>query len=648
MTTDELIAQISKAAASNDWSGIQRYLAQLKYMMSAQGRPISSPNAYRLVEALSAATPAAVSQADPYTFVNQITECATKTPPDMSGLRRAWNSLFELVSNFDTKIDSDAVRKVLEACRNQRAFDLVTRMADRALLREAGDARVRNIYAQALIDMGQTFAAVDMLQSVLKLPGLQREQAAEAKGLLGRANKQIYVDNVKSSNVPLDIRKRFRPYLENAIKEYASAVDPARPGENYWHGSQTIALMNLAAEDGHGDIPNPCSVSPDELARRIIAALKPQVDNDDPDAWISGAIGQCYLALKDYENADKYFGIFVRHRNLQDFMLHGTVRQIEEVWRITPQTSGAGPLLARLKEAQIKRPEGRFTIPNQQLGKLRELADSQLIESNVPGGGYVPLRELQIVVQRAAGVIAVRSSAGETYGTGFLFKGSDLHAKLGDAVYLMTNAHVMTDPAKVGHEPGTIGPADVRLWLESQNLELKCEPVAVWQSPVARHDATIVRITSPISGAQMLPISNEGESLQVEGPSEPPKATRVSVIGHPKGGPLSLSIVGNALSGANGLLVDMGPRRAGEDDPVYLHYRAPTEPGNSGSPVFETQKWSVIGLHHMGFDQFDGRAKLMGRPGTNHANEGICIKSIRRAVGKDLGGQAPTGGSVKK
>ena len=64
-----------------------------------------------------------------------------------------------------------------------------------------------------------------------------------------------------------------------------------------------------------------------------------------------------------------------------------------------------------------------------------------------------------------------------------------------------------------------------------------------------------------------------------------------------------------------------------------MHYRAPTEPGNSGSPVFETGNWSVIGLHHMGFDQFDGRAKLNGKPGTNHANEGISIKSIRRAVG---------------
>ncbi len=108
-------------------------------------------------------------------------------------------------------------------------------------------------------------------------------------------------------------------------------------------------------------------------------------------------------------------------------------------------------------------------------------------------------------------------------------------------------------------------------------------------------------------------------------------SSRISVIGYPLGGPLSLSVVGS-ITGANGLLVDVGGRRKNEADPTYLHYRAPTEPGNSGSPVFETENWTVVGLHHEGFDQFDGRPKLDGKPGKSYANEGISIHSIARAA----------------
>ena len=88
------------------------------------------------------------------------------------------------------------------------------------------------------------------------------------------------------------------------------------------------------------------------------------------------------------------------------------------------------------------------------------------------------------------------------------------------------------------------------------------------------------------------------------------------------------------LDGANGVLIDIGPRGSAVEDPIYLHYRAPTQPGNSGSPVFDTKTWKVVGLHHAGFDDFDGRPRLAGRTGKNYGNEGISIQSICRAVAR--------------
>jgi V8-like Glu-specific endopeptidase len=69
---------------------------------------------------------------------------------------------------------------------------------------------------------------------------------------------------------------------------------------------------------------------------------------------------------------------------------------------------------------------------------------------------------------------------------------------------------------------------------------------------------------------------------------------------------------------------------------VFLHYRTPTQPGNSGSPVLEAERWQVVGLHHAGFDESEGRAKLGGKAGRDRANEGIHINSIRGAINAAL------------
>jgi hypothetical protein len=52
---------------------------------------------------------------------------------------------------------------------------------------------------------------------------------------------------------------------------------------------------------------------------------------------------------------------------------------------------------------------------------------------------------------------------------------------------------------------------------------------------------------------------------------------------------------------------------------IAIHYRAPTEPGNSDSPVFnEAPDWQMIGLDHAGGEYV---RKLNGHPGTYAAKE---------------------------
>jgi V8-like Glu-specific endopeptidase len=94
------------------------------------------------------------------------------------------------------------------------------------------------------------------------------------------------------------------------------------------------------------------------------------------------------------------------------------------------------------------------------------------------------------------------------------------------------------------------------------------------------------------------------------------------VIGYPGGRDLAFSFQDNEL------LDHEGPPAGRPQIPgvCRVHYRAPTEGGSSGSPVFNANLWQVVALHHKGGKI--GMPKLNGAGGTCAANEGIYIQSI--------------------
>ena len=101
---------------------------------------------------------------------------------------------------------------------------------------------------------------------------------------------------------------------------------------------------------------------------------------------------------------------------------------------------------------------------------------------------------------------------------------------------------------------------------------------------------------------------------------------RVYIIGYPGGRELSFSFQDNAL------IDHEGPPGGQPQTPGVwrVHYFAPTEGGNSGSPVFEDSGWRVIALHHSGGNF--GMPRLNGVAGTYAANEGLAMARIVEAV----------------
>lgn len=79
----------------------------------------------------------------------------------------------------------------------------------------------------------------------------------------------------------------------------------------------------------------------------------------------------------------------------------------------------------------------------------------------------------------------------------------------------------------------------------------------------------------------------------------------VSIIQHPKGGPKAVTVRENEVK----FLMD-----------DFIHYLTDTEPGSSGSPVFNDQ-WVVVALHHSGVPDPEDRNNWI-------ANEGVRISSI--------------------
>ncbi|RZU74982.1 trypsin-like peptidase [Micromonospora kangleipakensis] len=73
----------------------------------------------------------------------------------------------------------------------------------------------------------------------------------------------------------------------------------------------------------------------------------------------------------------------------------------------------------------------------------------------------------------------------------------------------------------------------------------------------------------------------------------------VNIVGHPMGRKKEIAIRNNRLE------VELTK---------FLHYSTDTEPGNSGSPVFNDQ-WEVVALHHCGVPRTDDQGRVLRRSG---------------------------------
>jgi endonuclease G, mitochondrial len=243
------------------------------------------------------------------------------------------------------------------------------------------------------------------------------------------------------------------------------------------------------------------------------------------------------------------------------------------------------------------------------LGLERLMGRNDLIDVGFLERGYL--------ASRSVGRITLRSASGalEGYGTGFL-----VSPRL-----LLTNNHVLRSAEVAGR-------AYVELNYQSGLDGMPLQPSAFSLDPQR------LFVTNPELDFSLVAVQERGndeESLSafghlrlIEQEGKAILGELLNIIQHPNGEPKQLALRENEL-------VDLLE--------LFLHYQTDTEPGSSGSPVFNDQ-WEVVGLHHSGVPKRDETGALLAIDGNRWrpemgehrlawiANEGVRISRVLRAI----------------
>ena len=499
--------------------------------------------------------------------------------------------------------------RILGLLRRKRRFHDILEIADALIQQGSESARIRHLYAQALIDIGRISAGIDTLSQLERrcLDSGDEAELAEARGLLGRAWKQIYCGGAGDAT-------RRRHALETAERHYA---EPFRRDKRLlWHGINSVALQCRARRDALVEfVP-----STGAIGGRDILALAGAADphRRDVDVWTRATLAEAALAEGDIPQALAWIKRYVEKDDgggtpTDAFEIASTLRQFEEVWQLDLGDPGHAGILEVLRSALLDREGGSVVLDDVRAESdvVDTILGSDEFEQILGPDRFRNLRWYRHGLERARSVCKFVDRFGDGFGSGFLLPAEVLGITHDARWVVLTNAHVVSESLEEqGSSPAAVPPHAATVRFEAS------------ETPDRSYAITRVLATSPRHELDfsVLALDDEGDfpeplefarSLPLLGRNQ-----RIYVIGHPRGGSLSFSLNDN-------LLIDHEVPR--------IHYRSPTEGGSSGSPLFN-QGWQLIGLHHAGGREMP---RLNGQGGRYEANEGLWIDSIRQAITSD-------------
>jgi hypothetical protein len=317
---------------------------------------------------------------------------------------------------------------------------------------------------------------------------------------------------------------------------------------------------------------------------------------------------EAYVALGRHKDAVAAASRYVHNSWADAFEVASTIRQLIEIWQLNDKEPPGSYLLPICKAGYMEK-QGAIVENDPRKLKQDAAAAESAIEA-LEGGGFekvfspdalVTLKWYKKGLEQCNSIARVERRNGKGHGTGWLVNASDFFADR-QGLLLLTNEHVISDDDQ---HPYAILPEDAQANFQAVGEVLKINEL-IWSSPYTDLDATFVSLEGE---PKAKPLELHTAAMKMTMPPKP--APRMYIIGHPAGRDLEISLQDNNLLACNERL---------------LHYRTPTEPGSSGSPVFEPDDWRVVALHHKGSEKM---SRIDGEAGTYEANEGIAILTLQ-------------------
>ncbi len=245
-------------------------------------------------------------------------------------------------------------------------------------------------------------------------------------------------------------------------------------------------------------------------------------------------------------------------------------------------------LLSLIEEEQANQ---EVSVPSEE--EPIKIIDPPIYEKLMADNAFLKIDWLAQGLEKAKSVCKIHTSAGYI-GTGFLVQGG----------FIFTNNHVIASAAIAQYSEIEFG---------YDNPEVN--------SVRYRLDHTQFHTLRALDYTKVKVIDNPEAPLAQWGvleinPIIPQAQDTLLIIQHPRGRPKEL-----AFSDGN---ISTWEHR--------LHYEISTEPGSSGSPVFDIH-WNVVAIHHAG-----GNIPVNGQGDIKYVNEGILFKYIE----EDLSQKNPT------
>lgn len=234
--------------------------------------------------------------------------------------------------------------------------------------------------------------------------------------------------------------------------------------------------------------------------------------------------------------------------------------------------------------------------------------------------------EMALAVSRFVGRIQIRMSLGATegYGTGFM-----VSPRL-----LLTNNHVLGSKAEAVHSEVEFDYQNDRYGRLLPVVTYSLEPETFFITSKDL-DFTLVAV-SERSSQGGIQLKRYGWSRLIGTQGKALLGESLNIVQHPKGGTKQIVLRSNQL-------VDLFDN--------YAHYLTDTEPGSSGSPVYNDQ-WEIVALHHSGVPKTQN-GNLIAKDGSIWkdgmgadkldwvANEGVRVSSLVEYISSQkLDGQA--------